>query len=108
MKIKLTNDKGRVVQTVHYMELTITAELEDKELKIIIGYNDKDGRNQLDYFHFNNHTYYNEEDLSVAVGDYLLEESEMNTEVAKEIDDIVQTIDKKVVDVIEEFEIERD
>jgi hypothetical protein len=108
MKIKLTNDNGIVVQTVHYLELTITAEVADKEFNIVIGYNDKDDRNQFDYFRFNKHTYDTEEDLSDAVGDYLLQELEIDTEVAKEIDDVVQQVDKKIIEVMEEFEIDRD
>ena len=108
MKIELTNDKGTVIQTVHYLELTITAELEDAEFQIVIGYNDKDERNQFDYFRFNKQTYHSEEDLSDAVGDYLLEELEINTETAGEIDDVVQQIDHKVIEVMEEFEIQRD
>jgi hypothetical protein len=108
MKIKITNDKGRVVQTVHYLELTITVEVDEEEFEIVIGYNDRNSRNQFDYFRFNNQNYDSEEDLSDAVGDYLLEKLEINTQVVKEIDKIVHQVDKKIVEVIEEFEIDRD
>jgi len=116
MRTKITNDKPKVVQIVYYSEITLTINVENIQFNIVIGYNSKNDKNQFEYFRLSNQTYNSEEDLSDAVreylleklGDYLLEEDIINTEITMQIDDVAQVIDNKIIDAIEEFEIEID